>query len=237
MTRNETIRSETTRNETIRSETTRNETPRSKITQKEHFLTTPVSDADALAIHAGDIVYLSGIIYTARDEAHLRILEYDHEKKRLPFSLKGAVVFHCGPVMEKAGSGWRAVAAGPTTSDRMTKMTPDVLKNHDIKVLIGKGGMENLSSVMKERNCVYLSYTGGCAALAVDMIKNVRAVYWEDLGMPEAVWELEVEKFGPLIAGIDAHGNDLFKDVLEKANAAFLDMKKHTKKTTDSKSE
>jgi len=214
-----------TRKETTRKETTRKETTRKEMVRKEHFLTTPVSDADVVAIRAGDIIYLSGIIYTARDEAHLRMLEYDHEKKQLPFDLKGAVVFHCGPVMEKARDGWRAVAAGPTTSDRMTKMTPDVLKNHDIKMLIGKGGMENLANVMKEQNCVYLSYTGGCAALAVDMIKNVRTVYWEDLGMPEAVWELEVEKFGPLIAGIDAHGNDLFKNVLEKANAVFSDMK------------
>ncbi|MCL2863703.1 MAG: FumA C-terminus/TtdB family hydratase beta subunit [Methanimicrococcus sp.] len=195
------------------------------MTRKEHFLTTPATDAAVTAINAGDIVYLSGIIYTARDEAHHRILEYAHEKKQLPFDLKGAAIFHCGPVMKKEGTEWKAIAAGPTTSDRMTKMTPDVLKNHDIKILIGKGGMENLSTTMAERNCVYLSYTGGCAALAVDMIKNVRGVHWEDLGMPEAVWELEVEKFGPLIAGIDAHGNDLFQNVLEKANAVFEDMK------------
>ncbi|MCL2549952.1 MAG: fumarate hydratase C-terminal domain-containing protein, partial [Methanimicrococcus sp.] len=140
MTRKETVRKETTRNET-----TRNEMVRKEMTRKEHFLTTPATDADVTAIHAGDTVYLSGIIYTARDEAHLRILEYDHEKKPLPFDLKGAAVFHCGPVMERAGSGWRAVAAGPTTSDRMTKMTPAVLKNHNIKALIGKGGMDNLS--------------------------------------------------------------------------------------------
>lgn len=198
------------------------------MTRKEHFLTTPVSAADVTAISAGDIVYISGTIYTARDEAHLRMLEYDHEKKQLPFGLKGAAIYHCGPVMEKSKNGWKAVAAGPTTSDRMTKMTPDILKNHDIKILIGKGGMENLSNIMKEQNCVYLSYTGGCAALAVAMIKSVRAVHWEDLGMPEAVWELEVEKFGPLIAGIDAHGNDLFKDVWEKAKAVFLDQIKRS---------
>ncbi|MBZ3935570.1 FumA C-terminus/TtdB family hydratase beta subunit [Methanimicrococcus blatticola] len=188
---------------------------------KTHYLKTPLFETDISEINAGDVVYISGTIYTARDEAHLRILEYDEESKSLPFDLEGAAIYHCGPVMEKKEDGWKAVAAGPTTSDRMTKMTPAVLKNHGIRVLIGKGGMEGLAETMSRQKCIYLSYTGGCAALAVDMIQKVNGVAWEDLGMPEAVWELQVEKFGPLIAGIDTKGNDLFKDVKEKAIASF----------------
>ncbi len=188
---------------------------------KTYHLKTPLSETDIPEINAGDVVYISGTIYTARDEAHLRILEYDEENKTLPFELEGAVIYHCGPVMEKAADGWKAVAAGPTTSDRMTKMTPQVLKNHRIRVLIGKGGMEGLAETMEDQKCVYLSYTGGCAALAADMIQEVSGVNWEDLGMPEAVWELRVENFGPLVAGIDTKGNDLFKNVKEKALAAF----------------
>lgn len=188
---------------------------------KTHHLKTPLSESDISEINAGDVVYISGTIYTARDEAHLRILEYDEKNKTLPFDLQGAVIYHCGPVMEKAARGWKAIAAGPTTSDRMTKMTPEVLENHKVRALIGKGGMEGLAGTMEKQKCIYLSYTGGCAALAVDMIQKVSGVSWEDLGMPEAVWELRVEKFGPLIAGIDTKGNDLFGNVKEKATATF----------------
>lgn len=203
------------------------------MTQKTCSLKTPLTAEDIEAIRAGEIVYLSGTIYTARDEAHLRMLEYEAEKKTLPFDLNGSAVYHCGPVMEKAEGGWKAVAAGPTTSDRMTKMTPDVLKNHAVRVLIGKGGMENMAETLREQKCIYLSYTGGCAALAVDMIQKVRSVNWEDLGMPEAVWELEVENFGPLIVGIDAHGNDLFKDVKDRAQAVFQDQKNRAAHSTE----
>lgn len=188
---------------------------------KTHFLKTPLTIDEIDGIEAGDTVYISGILLTARDEAHLRILESEAEKKALPFDLEGAAIYHCGPVTEKTEDGWKVVAAGPTTSDRMTQMTPAVLKNHAVRVLIGKGGMSGLSEVMKTQKCVYLSYTGGCAALAADMIQAVRTVYWTDLGMPEAVWELEVDRFGPLIAGMDTRGEDLFKNVKEKAAHVF----------------
>lgn len=202
--------------------------------QKTHYLTMPLSENDVRQIEAGDIVYLTGTLLTARDEAHLRILEFDERGEPLPFNLEGAVIYHCGPVTEKkeinGQEKWKAVAAGPTTSDRMTKMTPAVLKNHGIRVLIGKGGMENIADVLQENKCIYLSYTGGCAALAVDMIQDVCGVYWEDLGMPEAVWELHVEKFGPLIAGVDTNGKDLFKEIKERAETSFKKQFAETKK-------
>jgi fumarate hydratase subunit beta len=190
--------------------------------QKTHSLKTPLSKEDILKLNAGDVVYLTGTLLTARDEAHLRMIESDEKKQTLPFDLENAVIYHCGPVMEKTKDGtWKAVAAGPTTSDRMTKMTPAVLKSHHIRALIGKGGMENIADTLSQK-CVYLSYTGGCAAMAADMIQSVGAVYWEDLEMAEAVWELNVEEFGPLIVGVDAHGNDIFKEVKEKAKAVFM---------------
>ena len=193
-----------------------------------HELTTPVTEEDILKIRAGDVVYITGTILTARDEAHDRIIRYDREGKELPFDLEGAVVYHCGPVMQETEgasgkTGWKAVAAGPTTSDRMTKMTPEVLKNHHIRVLVGKGGMQNIAPVLRGK-CIYLSYTGGCAALAVSMIGKVDGVFWEDLGMPEAVWILKAERFGPLIAGVDAYGKDLFEEVRENAEKAFSEI-------------
>lgn len=182
----------------------------------EHHLQTPLKTEDIEKLNAGDIVYISGEILTARDEAHARILKMGIKREKLPFSLEGAVIYHCGPLMQQMERGWRVVSAGPTTSGRMSKMTPPLLKAHGIRAIIGKGGMKGVADALKSRS-VYLAYTGGCAALAAELIKEVKAVHWLDLGMPEAVWVLSVEEFGPLIVGIDAKGKDIFAEVREKA--------------------
>ena len=186
----------------------------------EYKLNTPLKKEDINKLKAGDIVYLSGTVYTARDEAHARILEMSEEKKELPFDLEGAVIYHCGPLMKGKDDGWEVVAAGPTTSARMSKMTPELLEIHEVRAFVGKGGMDNVKEAMKGRS-VYLAFTGGCAALAAMSIKKVTTVHWLDLGMPEAVWELKVENFGPLVVGIDSHENDLFTDVRKKALEAY----------------
>jgi len=182
----------------------------------EYHLTTPLGESDITQLNAGDIVYLTGTLFTARDEAHARILEMENKGKQLPFELNGAVIYHCGPLMQQAGNKWHVVAAGPTTSSRMSKMTPSLLEKCDVRALIGKGGMQNVSGSLKNR-CVYLTYTGGCAALAAESIKDVSNVHWLDLGMPEAVWELNVVEFGPLIVGIDSKGCDLLSNVRKHA--------------------
>jgi fumarate hydratase subunit beta len=186
----------------------------------EYSLSTPLEKEDIDKLKAGDIVYISGVVYTARDEAHARILEMADEKKELPFDLEGAVIYHCGPLMRENEDGWEVVAAGPTTSARMSKMTPEVLGIHGVRAFVGKGGMDDVTESMKEKS-VYLAFTGGCAALAAMSIEKVNKVHWLDLGMPEAVWELKVENFGPLVVGIDSHGSDLFTDVRKKALEAY----------------
>lgn len=191
----------------------------------EYHLQTPLKLEDIEKLNTGDIVYISGEILTARDEAHARILEMEEKGEKLPFSLTGAVIYHCGPLMQQIESGWKVVSAGPTTSGRMSKMTPLLLKNNDVRAIIGKGGMKGVADALKNR-CVYLAYTGGCAALAAELIKEVKTVHWLDLGMPEAVWVLRVEKFGPLIVGIDAKGKDIFAEVREKAEKTLEKMKK-----------
>lgn len=191
----------------------------------EHHLQTPLKFEDIEKLNAGDVVYISGEILTARDEAHARILEMEEKGEKLPFSLEGAVIYHCGPLMQQTKSGWKVVSAGPTTSGRMSKMTPPLLNNNEVRAIIGKGGMKGIADSMKKR-CVYLAYTGGCAALAAELIKEVKTVHWLDLGMPEAVWVLRVEKFGPLIVGIDAKGKDIFAEVREKAEKAIDELKK-----------
>lgn len=182
----------------------------------EYYLTTPLGKNDITQLNTGDIVYLTGTLFTARDEAHARILEMEEKGKPLPFDLNGSVIYHCGPLMQQIENKWHIVAAGPTTSSRMSKMTPFLLEKFDVRALIGKGGMQNVSGSLENR-CVYLTYTGGCAALAAESIKNVSNVHWLDLGMPEAVWELNVMDFGPLIVGIDSKRCDLLSNVRKHA--------------------
>jgi len=173
-------------------------------------LDVPLSESDSRSLSAGDIVDVSGTVITMRDEAHLRALETE----TLPFSLDGAVVYHCGPIMEKNGGGWRMVAGGPTTSARMNALTPELLKRYPVRAIIGKGGMSHeVLEAMKARGCVYLSFTGGAAVLAAAGVRRVAGVHWEDLGMPEAAWELEADHFGPLVVAMDASGRSLYDDI------------------------
>ena len=161
-------------------------------------LTTPLSD-EVLSLNAGDRVLLSGTVYTARDEAHLKILE-----EGFPFNPKGAVLYHCGPVI----SGGEVVAAGPTTSARMNKLTKPML-DAGVCGLIGKGGMsDEVVEALRGRG-VYFAFTGGCAALAASCMK-LKGVHYAELGMAEAVWEIELSDM-PLVVGIDSMGNNLFK--------------------------
>ncbi|WP_462272257.1 FumA C-terminus/TtdB family hydratase beta subunit [Methanohalophilus sp.] len=182
----------------------------------EYHLKVPLSIEDITPLRIGDVVYISGKVFTARDEAHKRILESSLEN--MPFDLEGSAIYHCGPLMQEMEAEiWQPVAAGPTTSARMSAMTPQLLEKHNVRMLIGKGGMDNVADSMKGK-CVYLAYTGGCAALAVNSITKVCNVHWLDLGMPEAVWVIEMDEFGPLVVGIDTEGEDLFRNIREKVN-------------------
>ncbi|WP_455645834.1 FumA C-terminus/TtdB family hydratase beta subunit [Methanosphaera sp.] len=172
----------------------------------EYELNTPLTDDDINKLEAGDTVYLTGKIYTARDSAHKRIIE-----DGAPIDLEGVVLFHAGPIIKKEGDEYNIVAIGPTTSMRMNPYEPEVL-SMGVKAIIGKGGMdENTQKALVDNNCVFLTAVGGCAALYVNSINKVDSVNWLDLGMPEAIWELDVEKFGPLIVTMDSKDNNLYK--------------------------
>ena len=168
-------------------------------------------------LHVNDVVYLSGIVVTARDQAHKRALEFFKQEKLLPVNLEDLAVFHCGPLMKKEGDKWIAVAAGPTTSTRMEAFEGEFIKNSKTRIIIGKGGMGKLTAdTMAKFGAVYCAFTGGAAVLAAEAIKRVKGVEWLDLGMPEAMWILEVKEFGPLVVAIDSYGHNLFMDVAEK---------------------
>ena len=173
----------------------------------------PLDESEARSLKAGDIVTLSGDLLTARDEAHLRILELLRAGHDLPFRLEGMAIYHCGPIMRNEGK-WEVVAAGPTTSARLDRLAPELIRRCRPRLLIGKGGMssETLEAMM-EVGCAYLAFPGGAAVLAAEALPEVLSVHWEDLGMPEAVWHLRAEDFGPLVVAMDSHGRSLFKEV------------------------
>ncbi len=179
-----------------------------------YHLKTPISEGEIRKLKVNDVIYITGTIVTARDQAHRRALEHFKQGKPLPVNLEGLAVFHCGPVVSKEGDKWVAVAAGPTTSTRMDIFEDEFIKNFKVRVVIGKGGMgKRTTDAMAKYGAVYGAFTGGAAILAAKAIKNVRGVEWLDLGTPEALWIFEAEDFGPLTVAIDSHGNNLFTDV------------------------
>jgi fumarate hydratase subunit beta len=183
-------------------------------------LKTPISEEDVRKLKVNDVLYVTGTIVTARDQAHRRALEFFKQGKPLPLNLEGLAVFHCGPVVSKEGDKWTAVAAGPTTSTRMDLFEDEFIKDFKVRVVIGKGGMgKRTTDAMAKYGAVYGAFTGGAAILAARAIKNVKSVEWLDLGTPEALWVFEVEEFGPLAVAIDSHGNNIFMDVAKTVEA------------------
>ena len=177
-------------------------------------LKTPISEEAVRKLKVNDTLYLTGTIVTARDAAHKKALVFQKDGKQMPINLDGLAVFHCGPIIKKVDGGWKVVAAGPTTSSRMEPFEEDFIKNFNVRVVVGKGGMgKKTVDAMKRYGAVYGTFTGGAAVLAAKAVKQVKAVHWSELGMPEAMWVLEVDDFGPLTVAIDAHGNNIFRDI------------------------
>ena len=172
----------------------------------EHHLTTPLSDADVEKLRSGDVVYITGHIYTARDAAHKRLVDALDRGENLPFDLKGALVYYVGP--SPAPPGRPIGAAGPTTSYRMDSFAPR-LHSLGLKGSIGKGKRNDaVKAALKEYKAVYLGATGGAGALLSQCITDARVIAYEDLG-PEAIRELTVKAF-PVLVINDCHGGELY---------------------------
>ncbi|UCE38029.1 MAG: fumarate hydratase C-terminal domain-containing protein [Thermoplasmata archaeon] len=193
----------------------------------EFSLSTPLDEAAIRQLNIGDVVYLNGTIFTGRDEVHIHALKLLNEGKDIPVELKDAALFHCGPIMQKEHEKWHLVAAGPTTSSRMNSLEPEFISKFGVRAIIGKGGMSKPTlDVMGDFGCVYLAITGGAALLAAKGIKNVLGVHWLDLGMPEALWVLESQNFGPLIVAMDSHGKSLYEKVRSDTERNMEDVRK-----------
>jgi fumarate hydratase subunit beta len=152
----------------------------------------PLAKVDYLSLNPDDKVLLTGVLYTARDQAHKRIVEYLDAGKELSFALQDAVIFYAGPSPARPGQICGAI--GPTTSARMDKYTP-LLLEHGVKILIGKGerSQEVLAAISNHRS-VYLSAVGGAAALLSQCVTACEPIAWQDLGA-EAVYKLSVKNF------------------------------------------
>ncbi len=185
-------------------------------TGREVVLRTPLSDEQIRSLKVGDVVLVSGRVYTGRDAVHAHLMKHDP-----PVDLRGSIIYHCGPVVAKDGDGWRVTAAGPTTSIREEPYQADIIKRFGVRAVIGKGGMgAKTLGALKEAGAVYLNAIGGAAQFYARTITKVEGVSLMEFGTPEAMWHLQVEGF-PAIVTMDAHGNSLHKDV-EAASAARL---------------
>ncbi|MFM1769672.1 MAG: hypothetical protein RJA22_2201 [Verrucomicrobiota bacterium] len=176
-------------------------------------LITPVTEEKIRALHIRDAVEITGVIYTGRDAVH----KYLHEGGELPpeVRLKDSILYHCGPVVLKDEAGqWKVTAAGPTTSIREEPYQADIIRKFGLRGVIGKGGMgDRTLAACQEFGCAYLHAVGGAAQVLAECIKAVRGVYLlEKFGAPEAIWELEVERF-PAVVTMDAHGQSLHREV------------------------
>ena len=180
----------------------------------QYKLTTPVTRADLAPLKAGDTVLLSGVVYTARDAAHKRMMELLDQGKLLPFPVEGSALYYVGPTPERPGEV--IGSAGPTTSGRMDAYSPRLLDLGQA-IMIGKGARNGAVKEAVVRNGgVYLAALGGAGALMSASVKALEVICWEDLGC-EAVRRLEVEDM-PLTVILDSRGGDLY----ESGPAAYL---------------
>jgi tartrate/fumarate subfamily iron-sulfur-dependent hydro-lyase beta chain len=182
----------------------------------EYTLKTPISEDEIAKLQLGDTIYISGLVFTARDEAHIELIKHEGIKG---FDFNGLALYHAGPVMKEEDGKWKVMAAGPTTSFRMESLESDFLDLFNVKVIIGKGGMgPDTLAALQKHNTVYAAFTGGAGTLAAQGLGEVKDVFYlEELGMPEAVWVFETNNFGPLVVAMDSNGNSLYDAVNKRS--------------------
>jgi len=174
------------------------------LTGREIKLTVPLSEETVRSLRVGDVVLISGVVFTGRDAVHAYLM-----KNPPPVNLQGAVLYHCGPVMLKQGDEWVVKAAGPTTSSREEPYQATVIEKYGVRAVIGKGGMgaKTLAALQKS-GAVYLNGIGGAAQFYARTVEKVLGVHLLEFGIPEAMWHLRVKDFAAIVT-MDAHGNSL----------------------------
>lgn len=178
------------------------------LTGREIVLKTPISEETVRSLKVGDVVLITGKMFTGRDAIHSHLVGHDS-----PVDLQGQILYHCGPVALKTNDRWKITAAGPTTSSREEPYQADVIKKFGLRAVVGKGGMGSKTlGALKEHGAVYLNAIGGAAQYYAQCIEEVEGVDLLEFGIPEAMWHLRVKNF-PAIVTMDAHGNSLHAEV------------------------
>jgi len=181
-------------------------------------LKTPISENEIRKLKVGDEVLLSGVIVTARDQAHKLMVEEKPDFIR--DYLDGSIIYHCGPVVKKEGNGnWAFVAAGPTTSSREEPYQSDVIAEYNVRGVVGKGGMgDKTAEGLKNHGAVYFHAIGGAGTLIAERVTKVIDVFkLEEFGTPEAFWIIDVKDF-PVVVTMDSNGGSLHKKILETSS-------------------
>lgn len=181
-------------------------------------LSYPFAEREVRALKAGDAVLVSGLVFTGRDRFH----KYFADGGRLPVDFRDGALFHCGPVVVKDDGAWKVVAAGPTTSVRENPYEPEFIRKTGVRLVIGKGGMDDQTlTACGTYGCVYLQAVGGAAALTAACVKRVAGVHFlAEWGAAEACWMFEMEEF-PCVVAMDAQGTSLFDSVAKNATVAL----------------
>jgi fumarate hydratase class I len=177
-------------------------------TGREVTLAAPISESQIRSLRVGDVVMVSGRVYTGRDAVHAYLMKHDP-----PVDLRESVLYHCGPVVVKQDGGWKVTAAGPTTSIREEPYQADIIRRYGVRAVMGKGGMGGKTlGALQEHGAVYLNAIGGAAQFYARCIERADDVSLLEFGTPEAMWHFWVRDF-PAIVTMDAHGHSLHKDV------------------------
>lgn len=178
-------------------------------------LTTPINPEEVKKLRIHDTFTITGKIYTARDAAHEKLLQLKKDGKPLPFPVGDYPCFHCGPVMRQENGLWQVVSAGPTTSIRMEIFEDVFMDAFGTRIFVGKGGMgERTSAGLKKHGGVYAQFTGGAGSLMAGSVESVEDVFYlDELGIPEAIWLLNVVNFGPLLVTMDSEGQSIHRNL------------------------
>src|SRR5579863_7577546 len=178
------------------------------LTGREVVLTAPLSDEQVRSLRVGDVVLISGEVFTGRDAVHAHLM-----KNTPPVDMRGSILYHCGPVMLKQGDSWVVKAAGPTTSSREEPYQATIIEKYGVRAVIGKGGMgKKTLAELQKSGAVYLNAIGGAAQFYARAVEKVLGVNLIEFGIPEAMWHLRVNNFIAIVT-MDAHGNSLHANV------------------------
>jgi fumarate hydratase class I len=191
------------------------------LTGREIHLQAPLSEETVRSLRVGDVVLVSGAMFTGRDAVHAYLM-----KNEPPVEMEGGVLYHCGPVMLKQGDNWTVKAAGPTTSSREEPYQATVIEKYGVRAVIGKGGMGGKTlAALQKSGAVYLNAIGGAAQFYARTVEKVTGVHLLQFGIPEAMWQLRVKDFAAIVT-MDSHGNSLHADVERETGTKLAELQR-----------